>query len=146
MGENGKGIILQITGSLLLPLNMALICISFQSIGYSADLRDDPLSRVMPLLWVFQKNALSAVALCVCLVQSCCQVFCRAARCSKGIWRSFYLCSQDSLCVSTFESVLWSLHSHHSRTMFRVFCHRWDSSWPSFDETIPVDINWSSKK
>ena len=62
---------------------------SFQSIGYSADLRDDPLSWVMSLLWVFQKNALSTVALCVCLVQSCCQVFCRAIRCSKGSWRSF---------------------------------------------------------
>ena len=44
-GENGKGIILKINGSSLsLPLNMALVCISFQSIGYSADLRDDPLS------------------------------------------------------------------------------------------------------
>ena len=36
----------------------------------------------------------------------------------------FYLCSQNSLCVSTFESVLWLLHSHHSRTMFRYSCHR----------------------
>ena len=44
-GGNGKGIILQINGSsLLLPLNMALVCISFQSIGYSGDIRDDPLS------------------------------------------------------------------------------------------------------
>ena len=69
MGGNGKGIILQINGSSLsLPLNMALVCISFQSIGYSADLCDDPLSFVMPLLWVFQKNAFSVVTLCVCLV------------------------------------------------------------------------------
>ena len=35
-----------------------------------------------------------------------------------------YLCSQNSLCVSTFESVLWLLHSHHSKTMFLVLCHR----------------------
>ena len=35
-----------------------------------------------------------------------------------------YLCSQNSLYVSTFESVLWLLHSHHSRTMFQVSCHR----------------------
>ena len=33
-----------------------------------------------------------------------------------------YLCSQNSLRVSTFESVLWLLHSHHSRTMFQVLC------------------------
>ena len=35
----------------------------------------------------------------------------------------FYLYSQKNLCVSTFESVLWLLHSHHSRTMFWVLCH-----------------------
>ena len=35
-----------------------------------------------------------------------------------------YLCSQNSLCVSTFESVLWLPHSHHSRTMFWVLFHR----------------------
>ena len=75
--------------SLSLPLNMALVCKSFQSIGYSADLRDDPLSWVMSLLWVFQKNALSTIALCVCPIQSCYQVFCHATRCSKGIWKSF---------------------------------------------------------
>ena len=32
--------------------------------------------------------------------------------------KKVYLCSQNSLCVSTFESVLWLLHSHYSRTMF----------------------------
>ena len=48
MGENGKGIILKINGSSLsLPLNMALVYTSCQSIGYSADLRDDPLSWVI---------------------------------------------------------------------------------------------------
>ena len=36
----------------------------------------------------------------------------------------FYLCNQNSLRVSTFESVLWLLHSHHSRTMFRVSFRR----------------------
>ena len=35
-----------------------------------------------------------------------------------------YLYSQNSLCVSTFESVLWLPHSHHSRTLFRVSCRR----------------------
>ena len=35
-----------------------------------------------------------------------------------------YLYSQNSLCVSTFESVLWLLHSHNSRTMFQVLCRR----------------------
>ena len=35
-----------------------------------------------------------------------------------------YLCSQNSLCVSTFESVLWLPHPHHSRTLFRVSCRR----------------------
>ena len=53
---------------LSLPLNMALVCTSCQSIGYSTELHNDPLSWVMSLLWVFQKNALSTVALCVCLV------------------------------------------------------------------------------
>ena len=54
MGKMGRESFLQINGSsLLLPLNMALICISFQSIGYSSDLHDDPFSWVTPLLWVF---------------------------------------------------------------------------------------------
>ena len=35
-----------------------------------------------------------------------------------------YLYSQNSLRVSNFESFLWLLHSHHSRTMFRVSCRR----------------------
>ena len=39
-----------------------------QSIGYSADLQVDPISWVMSFLWVFQKNALSIVVLCVRLV------------------------------------------------------------------------------
>ena len=62
---------------------------SCQSIGYLADLHDDPLSWVMSLLWVFQKNALSTVALCVCPIQSCCQLFCHVSWCSNEIWRSF---------------------------------------------------------
>ena len=33
-----------------------------------------------------------------------------------------YLCNQNYLRVSAFESVLWLLHSHCSRTMFRVSC------------------------
>ena len=48
---------------------------------------------------------------------SCCLMF-------KGKLKKFFLYSQNSPCVSTFESVLWLLHSHHSRTMFRVLCHR----------------------
>ena len=35
-----------------------------------------------------------------------------------------YLCSQKSLCVSTFESVLWLLPSHYSKSMFIFLCHR----------------------
>ena len=42
----------------------------------------------------------------------------------KGKLKKFYICGENSLCVSIFESVLWLLHSHHSRTMFRVSCHR----------------------
>ena len=55
-GENGKEIILQINGSsLLLPLNMALVCISFSQLGKSVFLWVYPLSWVMSLLWVFQR-------------------------------------------------------------------------------------------
>ena len=35
-----------------------------------------------------------------------------------------YLCSQNNIYVSTFESILWLLHSHHSRTLFQISCHR----------------------
>ena len=42
----------------------------------------------------------------------------------KGKLKKFFLCSQNGLCVSTFESILWLLHSHHSRTMFWVSCRR----------------------
>ena len=42
----------------------------------------------------------------------------------KGDLKNFYLYSLHSLCVSIFESVLWLLHSHHSRTMFWVSCCR----------------------
>ena len=46
MGKMGIESFLQINGSSLsLPFSMALVCISFQSIGYSADLYDDPLSK-----------------------------------------------------------------------------------------------------
>ena len=82
------------------------------------------LSWVMPLLWVFQKNALSTVALCVCPIQSCCQVFLSCRSMFKGDLKKYYLYSLHSLCVSIFELVIWLLHSHHSRTMFWVSC-RW---------------------
>ena len=39
-------------------------------------------------------------------------------------FEEFYLSNQNNLCVGTFESVLWLLHSHHSITMFQVSCHR----------------------
>ena len=42
----------------------------------------------------------------------------------KGNLKRFYAYDQNSLCVSTFESILWLLHSHHSRSMFRVSCRR----------------------
>ena len=42
----------------------------------------------------------------------------------KGKLKKFYLCNQNSLCVSTFDSVLWLPYSHHSRTLFQVSCHR----------------------
>ena len=47
----------------------------------------------------------------------CCLMF-------KGDLKKFNLYSQHSLCVSTFESVLWLLNSHHSKTMFWVSCRR----------------------
>ena len=46
---------------------------------------------------------------------SCCSMF-------KGKLKKFYLCSQNNLCISTFESDLWLLYSHHSRTLFQVLC------------------------
>ena len=43
----------------------------------------------------------------------------------KGKLEKFYLCSQNSLCVSTFESVLWLLCSEFRvKTMFQVSCRR----------------------
>ena len=48
---------------------------------------------------------------------SCCPMF-------KGDLKKFYLRSLHSLCVNIFESVIWLLYSHHSKTMFRVSCHR----------------------
>ena len=111
---------MQINGGLLLPLNMAVVYISFQSIGYSADFQDDPLSWVVSLLWVFSKECivhhhtvcLSGLVMLPSLL-SCCPMF-------KGKLKKFYLCSQNSLYVSTFELVLWLSHSHNSRTLFRV--------------------------
>ena len=120
-----KGNHLENNGNCLsLPLNMALVYTSCQSIGYLDDLHDNPLSWIMSLLWVFQKNALSTVALCVCPIYSCCQVFLSCFPMFKGDLKKFYLCSLHSLCVSIFESFLWLLHSHNSRTMFRVSCRR----------------------
>ena len=61
---------------------------------------------------------------CVSILSShAAKSFCRAAQCSKGNLKNFYLCSLHSLCVSIFELVIWLLHSYHSRTMFRVLCH-----------------------
>ena len=42
----------------------------------------------------------------------------------KGDPKKFYLCNPHSPCVSIFESSIWLLHSHHSRTMFWVSCRR----------------------
>ena len=99
---------------------MALVFISFHSIRYSVDLHDDPLSWVISLLWVFQRMH--------CLLFHC--VFVWSSHAAKSFVvppdvqrevEKVYLCSQNSLCVSTFESVLWLPHSqYHSRTLFWV--------------------------
>ena len=45
-----------------------------------------------------------------------------------------------------FESVLWLLHSHHSRNFVPSFVSSmWDSSWTSFNEIIHVDVRSSSR-
>ena len=102
---------------------MALFYISCQSIGYSANLCNDPLSWVIPLLWVFQKNALPIVALCSTSSSQCCQVFGRAARCSKGSWKFTYVIKIAFVSVP-FESVLWLHYLQHSKMLFWVSCHR----------------------
>ena len=58
MEEMGRNHFANNGSCLLLPLNMALVCTSCQSIGYSIDLYDDPLSWVMSLLWVFLKECI----------------------------------------------------------------------------------------
>ena len=117
---------MQINGSLSLPLNMALIYISFQSIGYPAGL---------------------LVSITIHFHESChffeffkrmhCPpshyVFFWSSHASKSFVVSpdvqrevekVYLYSQNNFCVSNFESVLWLPHSHHSKNLFRVLCHR----------------------
>ena len=66
----------------------------------------------------------STVALCVCPVQSCYQVFLSCCPMFKGDLKKFYLYSLHNFCVSIFESIIWLLHSHHSITMFWVSCCR----------------------
>ena len=60
----------------------------------------------------------------------------------KGKLKNFFLYSQNSICVSTFELVLWLLHSHHSKFFFRVSCRRcWTHHGPPsmrlFSSTSP---------
>ena len=103
---------------------MVLVCISFQSIGYSTDLCDDPLSWVMELLLSLSKECIvhCRIVYLSCLVMLPSLLSCRLT--FKGKLKNFYLCSQNGLCVSTFESVLWLPHSHHSKTLFWVSCRR----------------------
>ena len=42
----------------------------------------------------------------------------------RGKLKKFFLYSQNSLFVSTFESVLWLHHTQNYRTLFWVSCHQ----------------------
>ena len=50
-----------------------------------------------------------------------------------------YLCSQNSLCVSTFELVLWLPHSHYYRTLFWVsYCRCGTHHGPPSTRLFPL--------
>ena len=125
IGEMGKGIILQIMVVFLsLPLNMALVytIMSVNWVFSRSPWRSNFMSHINHLsLWkkciVHCRIVRSSRLVMLPSILSCRPMF-------KGDLKNFYLCSQHILCVSTFESVLWLLHSHHSRTMFQVLC-RW---------------------
>ena len=82
---------------LSLPLNMALVYTSCQSIGYSADLRDDPLHESCHSFESF-KRMHCPLSHCVFVPSShAAKSFCRAARCSKEV-RSLPLQLKQPLC------------------------------------------------
>ena len=98
MGKMGRKSFFKYNGSLSLPLNMELVCISFQSIGYSADLHDDPLSWVMSF-----KRMHFPLSHCEFIPFShAANSYVMPPDVQREV-EEFYLCSQNSLYVSTFE-------------------------------------------
>ena len=109
---------------LSVPLNMALVC------------------TIMSVNWVFSWSlwwsTFMSYATPLSLSKECivhCRIVCLShlfmlpsiLLCRpmfKGKLKMLFLYSQNSLCVRTFESFLWLLHLHHSRTMFQVSCRR----------------------
>ena len=108
-----------INGSCLsLPLNMALVftIISVNWVFIWSQWRSTLMSHVSPLS-LSKKCIVHCRIVCLsCLVMLPSILSCRLM--FKGDLKKCHLCSQNSLSVNTFESVLWLLHSHHSRTMF----------------------------
>ena len=96
-----------------------------QSIGYSACFRVDPLSWVMPLLWVSRRMH-CPLSHCVPPRQFNAS---KSSVVSLNVQREFmlrfYTCSQNKFFVSVnFDSILWLHYTQNSRTLFRVSCHR----------------------
>ena len=132
---------------LSLPLNMALVC------------------TIMSVNWVFNWSPWQSTFMShvnpLSLSKECifhCRIVCLSRLVmlpirfvvSPNVQRGFeevYLCSPHSLCVSTFESILWLLHIDHSRTMFQVSCHRCGTHHgPPSTRHFPINISSSSRK
>ena len=139
--------ILQINGSFSSPLNMALVCISFIQLGI----------QLVSESIHFHESCHSFESLKECIVH--CHIVFRLVKSMLPSIRScrlmfkretilrVYTCSQNNFFwVNYFwVSPVVTSYSKFQNFVLSFVSSMWDSSWPSFDETIPIDVGSLSR-
>ena len=87
--REGNQFILQINGSLLLPLNMELVCISFSQLGIHMTCKLIHFHESCHSFDSFKRMHCPLSHCVFVLFGHAAKYFCHVTRCSKGIWRSF---------------------------------------------------------
>ena len=145
--REGNQFILQIKWHFLVTFEHGTCLHFIQSIGYSACFQVDPLSWVMSLLWVFQR--LHCPPLHYVLVSAwssqCFQEFGHVAQCSKGKSCWDFVSAVKTLCQLTLSQSYGYVILKFKKFVPSFVSFMWDSSWDSFDKTIPANFNSSSE-
>ena len=144
--REGSQFILQINGILSSPLNMALVFISFSRLGIHLVSESIHFHESCHSFESF-KRMHCPMSHCVFVWSShAAKSFVMPLDVRREVEEVLPLQSKQSLCQYFWVSLMVTSFTSFQNYVPSFVSSMWDSSWPSFDETIPVDISSSSRK